>query len=190
MRVLIRAVSLRSSSETPTLINEVAQADRIPPIVESFDVILKGELNTRVIRARRIYQSQYKFGLWIGQLQFGFFLSVVHSSRQLLYTSLLTWRYINVIQFSYRPHRVETGPALVKGSRPTLIVLPQASEGKRAWLYGAVGCRNLGRSIHTERASSTYGPTFVNRLHDFLGPPHRVCDCADRRRDSFPAVEL
>jgi len=34
------------------------------------------------------------------------------------------------------------------------------------------------------------GPPFVNRLHDFLRPPHRIRDCADRRRNSFAAIEL
>jgi hypothetical protein len=31
---------------------------------------------------------------------------------------------------------------------------------------------------------------FVNGLHDFLGPPHRVCDCAHCYRNSLPALEL
>ena len=34
------------------------------------------------------------------------------------------------------------------------------------------------------------GPSVVNGLHDFLGPPHRVRDCADSRWNSFPAIEL
>jgi hypothetical protein len=38
--------------------------------------------------------------------------------------------------------------------------------------------------------SSARGPAIIYRLHDFLGPPHRVRDCADRRWDPFSAIEL
>ena len=34
------------------------------------------------------------------------------------------------------------------------------------------------------------GPSFVNRLHEFLGPTHRVRNCAQGCRNSFPAIEL
>jgi len=37
---------------------------------------------------------------------------------------------------------------------------------------------------------SACGPAFVYRLHDFLGPPHRVRDCTDCRRNSLPAIKL
>jgi len=42
----------------------------------------------------------------------------------------------------------------------------------------------------THRSSSICGPSVVNGLHDFLGPPHRVCDCTDSRWNSFPAIKL
>src|ERR1022692_2426262 len=38
--------------------------------------------------------------------------------------------------------------------------------------------------------SPASGPAFVNRLQNFLGPPHRVCDCAYGRRNSLPAIKL
>ena len=39
-------------------------------------------------------------------------------------------------------------------------------------------------------SSSTSGPAFVNRPHDFLSPPDRIRDCAHGRRNSLPALEL
>jgi hypothetical protein len=48
----------------------------------------------------------------------------------------------------------------------------------------------LGQVVTENRTSSPRGPAFVNRLHDFLGPPHCVCDCAHSCRNSFSAVKL
>jgi len=41
-----------------------------------------------------------------------------------------------------------------------------------------------------EPGLSTSRPSFINRLHNFFGPPHRVRDCADSRRNPLPAVKL
>jgi hypothetical protein len=48
----------------------------------------------------------------------------------------------------------------------------------------------LGQVVTENRTSSPRGPAFVNRLHDFLGPPHRIRDCAHCSGNSFPAIEL
>ena len=41
-----------------------------------------------------------------------------------------------------------------------------------------------------EPGLSTSRPSFINRLHNFFGPPHRVRDCVNCRRNSFPAIKL
>ena len=46
----------------------------------------------------------------------------------------------------------------------------------------------LGQAVEENRTSSPNGPSFVNRLHDFLGPADRVRDCANRRRNSLPEL--
>lgn len=46
------------------------------------------------------------------------------------------------------------------------------------------------QQVVRQHFSSRRGPALVNRLHNFFGPPHRVRDCADGRRNSLTAIKL
>ena len=72
-----------------------------------------------------------------------------------------------------------------------LIVPPPASERQSGVVLGVTRDKKfLGQVVTENRTSSLRGPAFVNRLHDFLGPPHSVCDCAHSCRNSFSAIKL
>jgi hypothetical protein len=74
---------------------------------------------------------------------------------------------------------------------PALNVPLSASERQSGVVLGVTRDKKfLGQVVTENRTSSPRGPPFVNRLHDFLRPPHRIRDCADRRRNSFAAIEL
>jgi hypothetical protein len=45
-------------------------------------------------------------------------------------------------------------------------------------------------TTHQNLGSAASRPPLINRLHDFLGPPHCVPDCAHGRRNSLSAIKL
>jgi hypothetical protein len=78
-----------------------------------------------------------------------------------------------------------TPPALV--THPPTTILPiSASERQSGVVLAAIATEISGDS----RDSSRSRPPLVNRLHDFLGPPHRIRDCAHGRRNSLPTLKL
>jgi hypothetical protein len=72
------------------------------------------------------------------------------------------------------------------GSHRWRPCLSRHLSGRAWWFYGRVGDGNRGPEYQstrrTERPSSDYGPTVINRLHDFLRLPYRIRDCAQGRR--------
>src|SRR5450631_3372869 len=61
------------------------------------------------------------------------------------------------------------------------------SVARQTWLWQMNSIRS---TVSGGFLSSVSGPAVINRLHDFLGPAHRVRNCTHCRRDSFPAIEL